>query len=78
MSENQKNDQLQEEVQEQDINILKKDRLDKLASLREGGYDPYQVTKFDVTGKAAELKAEYEKKESELKAAAGDLSLIHI
>lgn len=72
MSENQKNDQLQEEVQEQDINILKKDRLDKLAALREGGYDPYQVTKFDVTGKAAELKAEYEKKESELKAAAGD------
>ncbi|MDE6785209.1 MAG: lysine--tRNA ligase [Ruminococcus sp.] len=55
---------------EQDINILKKDRLDKLASLREGGFDPFQTTKYDVTGLAAELKAEYEKKESEITAAA--------
>ena len=56
----------------QDINILKKDRLDKLASLREEGTDPFQITKFDVTGHAADYKAEYEKKEAEILAAVGD------
>lgn len=57
-------------TEEQDINILKKDRLDKLDSLREGGFDPYQTTKYDVTGRAANLKAEYEAKEAEVIAAA--------
>lgn len=56
----------------QDINILKKDRLDKLADLRELGKDPYQITKFDVTGHAADLKADYEAKEAEIIAACGD------
>lgn len=69
MSENQNNIPVQAE-EEQDINILKKDRLDKLASLREGGFDPFQTTKYDVTGKAAALKAEYEAKEAEVIAAA--------
>ena len=50
--------QMNAPVDEQDINILKKDRLDKLASLRENGFDPYQTTKYDVTGKNADLKAE--------------------
>ena len=69
MSENQNNIPVQDE-EVQDINILKKDRIDKLAALREGGFDPYQTTKYDVTGKAAELKAEYEAKEAEVIAAA--------
>ncbi|MBQ3140270.1 MAG: lysine--tRNA ligase [Ruminococcus sp.] len=69
MSENQNNIPVQAE-EEQDINILKKDRLDKLASLREGGFDPFQTTKYDVTGKAADLKAEYEAKEAAIIAAA--------
>ena len=69
MSEIQNNTPVEtEEIQ--DINILKKDRLDKLASLREGGFDPFQTTKYDVTGKAAALKAEYEAKEAEIIAAA--------
>lgn len=69
MSEIQNNTPVEtEEIQ--DINILKKDRLDKLASLREGGFDPFQTTKYDVTGKAADLKAEYEAKEAEIIAAA--------
>ena len=58
--------------EEQDINILKKDRLDKLAALREGGCDPFTVTKYDVTGHAAEFKAQYEAKEAEILAACGD------
>ncbi len=70
MSENQKNAPVQAEEPEQDINILKKDRLDKLADLRSEGADPYQITKFDVTGHAADYKAEYEKKEAEIIAAA--------
>lgn len=70
MSEN-----IENQVQEEpvvDINILKKDRLDKLASLREAGKDPYQITKFDVTGLAADYKAEYEAKEATVLAEAGD------
>ena len=63
MSENNANAPVQENA-EQDINILKKDRLDKLAALREGGYDPYQITKFAVTGQAAKLKADYEAEEA--------------
>jgi len=71
MSENQVNSPVQaEEAPEQDINILKKDRLDKLADLRSNGTDPYQITKFDVTGHAADYKAEYEAKEAEIIAAA--------
>ncbi|MBR3901768.1 MAG: lysine--tRNA ligase [Ruminococcus sp.] len=69
MSEMQNNTPVEaEEIQ--DINILKKDRIDKLTSLREGGFDPFQTTKYDVTGKAAALKAEYEAKEAEIIAAA--------
>ena len=71
MSENQANSPVQAEP-EQDINILKKDRLDKLAAMREAGFDPFQITKFDVTGKAAALKAEYEEKEAAVIADAGD------
>lgn len=70
MSENNSNVPVQE-AEEQDINILKRDRLDKLAALREGGYDPYQVTKYDVTGKAAKLKADYEAEEAKIIAEAG-------
>ena len=69
MSEMQNNTPVEaEEIQ--DINILKKDRIDKLTSLREGGFDPFKTTKYDVTGKAAALKAEYEAKEAEIIAAA--------
>ena len=71
MSENQANSPVQAEP-EQDINILKKDRLDKLAAMREAGFDPFQITKFDVTGKAAALMAEYEEKEAAVIADAGD------
>ena len=70
MSENQVNSAAQNEEQVQDINILKKDRLDKLADLRELGKDPYQITKYNVTGHAAEYKAEYEAKEAEILAEA--------
>ena len=71
MNENQVNSPVQaDEEPVQDINILKKDRLDKLADLRSSGTDPFQITKFDVTGHAADYKAEYENKEAEIIASA--------
>lgn len=73
MSENQVNPPVQpDEEPVQDINVLKKDRLDKLADLRELGHDPFVITKFDVTGHAADYKKEYEAKEAEILAACGD------
>lgn len=67
MSENQLNKAAQEqEAPEQDINILKKDRIDKLAALRESGTDPFQVTKYDVTGHAADYKKQYEADEAKV------------
>ena len=44
---------------EQDINILKKIRMDKLAELQAAGNDPFTITKYDVTAHAADLKADY-------------------
>ena len=72
MSENQVNTAAPEqEAPEQDINILKKDRIDKLTSLRETSGDPFQITKFDVTGHAADYKKEYEADEARVTAEAG-------
>ncbi|MDR0992282.1 MAG: lysine--tRNA ligase [Ruminococcus sp.] len=40
----------------QDINILKKVRIEKLTELKEGGNDPFEVTKYDFDTTAAEIK----------------------
>ena len=58
MNKNQ-NDNTQE--QELDINHLMQIRRDKLKELQEQGKDPYQITKFDRTNTAGEIKANYEK-----------------
>lgn len=72
MSENQLNKAAPEqEAPEQDINILKKDRIDKLAALRESGTDPFQATKYDVTGHAADYKKQYEADEAKVTEEAG-------
>ncbi|MBQ7007894.1 MAG: lysine--tRNA ligase [Ruminococcus sp.] len=60
MSENQNNIPVEEEIQEQDINILKKIRIEKLDELKANNANPYEITKFDVTAKNADLKAQYE------------------
>ncbi len=70
MNENQNN--ITEEIVEQDINILKKIRLEKLDELKSKNADPYQITKFDVTGKNADLKVSYEADEAAAKNAAGE------
>ena len=58
MSENQNKNNTQE--QELDINHLMQIRRDKLKELQEQGKDPYQITKFDRTNTAGEIKANYE------------------
>lgn len=62
----------EEEQTEQDINILKKIRMDKLEELKATGKNPFEITKFDVTIHCGEAKAKYEQTEAEAKAAAGD------
>ncbi len=57
---------------EQDIHEQKRIRMEKLAQRKADGMDPYTITKFDVTKKADQVKAEYEVAEDAVKAAAGD------
>ena len=50
----------QNNTEELDINHLMQIRRDKLKELQEQGKDPYQITKFDRTNTAGEIKANYE------------------
>ncbi|MBQ3566623.1 MAG: lysine--tRNA ligase [Oscillospiraceae bacterium] len=70
MAENTKNN-LPEDTTE-NINEYRQVRLDKLNDLKAAGANPYEITKFDVTAKNAQLKADYEAKEQEIKSAVGD------
>ena len=54
---------MQENNQEQelDFNRLMQIRREKLLELQEQGKDPYEITKFDRTNTAGEIKSKYEK-----------------
>lgn len=54
------------EEKEQDINILKKIRLEKLDDLKARNADPFEITKYDVTAKNADLKSQYEADEKKI------------
>ena len=59
--------------QEQDINSLKKIRLDKLDEMKAAGCDPFTVTKYDVTAHALEAAEKYTAVEAEcIERAGGD------
>ena len=45
---------------EQDLNQLLKVRRDKLKDLQENGKDPFQITKYDVTGHSMEIKDNFD------------------
>ncbi|MCC8112112.1 MAG: lysine--tRNA ligase [Ruminococcus sp.] len=49
---------------EPDQNLLRQVRIEKLRQRQAEGNDPYTVTKFDVTGKAANIKSDYETTET--------------
>ena len=59
MNENQ-NNQSNEQIEELDINHLMQIRRDKLKELQEQGKDPFEITKFNRTNTAGEIKANYE------------------
>ena len=61
----------QNNVQEQDVNQLRKVRRDKLAELQAGGKDPFVITKYDVTCHAADIKEHYEEMEGKQVSLAG-------
>jgi lysyl-tRNA synthetase class 2 len=65
-----KNNQVNQE-QELDLNQLMKIRREKLAELQEQGKDPFEITKYDRTNSAGEIKANYEKFEQKDVAVAG-------
>ena len=72
MSEENRTNSPEEELTQEDINSLKKIRMDKLEELKAKGKNPFEITKYDVTASCAEAKAQYEKLEAELKEQAGE------
>ena len=72
MSENNNNNSSnQNEVEEIDINHLMQIRRDKLKELQEKGKDPFEITKFNRTNTAGEVKANYEEFEGKYITVAG-------
>ena len=57
----QENKNQNNEIEEIDINHLMQIRRDKLKELQERGKDPYEITKFNRTNTAGEIKANYDK-----------------
>ncbi len=71
MSENQTNEQMQEEVIEQDINILKKVRIEKLEELKKNNKNPYEITKYETTAKNIDIREKFEEMENQTVSIAG-------
>ena len=70
MSENNNNNNAND-VEEIDINHLMQIRRDKLKELQEKGKDPFEITKFNRTNTAGEVKANYEQFEGKYITVAG-------
>ena len=68
MSENEVNNVEEQEV---DLNQLMMVRREKLKELQEQGKNPYEITKFNRTNTAGEIKANYEKFEEKTVTVAG-------
>ncbi len=61
-----------EETTEQDSNAFRQVRVEKLQQLQESGNDPFQITRYDVTAKAATIKQSYEETEQKFREEVGD------
>ena len=61
----------QNKVQEQDVNQLRKVRREKLADLQSNGKNPFEITKFDVTCHAVDIKEHFEEMEGKQVTLAG-------
>lgn len=71
MAENQQNNAPVEEEIQQDINILKKIRIEKLEELKAKNCNPYEITKFDYTHKNIEIRENYDAMEGQTVKIAG-------
>ena len=61
----------QKKGQEQDVNQLRKVRREKLADLQANGKNPFEITKYDVTCHALDVKENYEEMEGKQVSLAG-------
>ena len=61
----------QKNVQEQDINQLRKVRREKLADLQANGNDPFEITKYDVDAHSLEIKNNFDEMEGKKVSIAG-------
>ena len=62
----------EEELSQEELNSLKKIRMDKLDAMKAAGKNPFEITKFDFNITAADLKAHYEAEEAKVKQEAGE------
>lgn len=60
-----------EELTEQQVSELIQIRRDKLAALRDDGQDPFQITKYDVTERNADIRADFDAMENRAVSVAG-------
>ncbi|MCQ2472241.1 MAG: lysine--tRNA ligase [Clostridia bacterium] len=58
-------------AQEQDVNELRKIRVEKLETLQQAGKDPFQITKYEQTHHSADIKADFEALEGQTVTIAG-------
>lgn len=63
--------QEQKNVQEPDLNQLRKVRREKLAELQQNGKDPFQITKYGQTHHSQEIKDNYDELEGKQVSVAG-------
>ena len=63
--------QEQKNVQEPDLNQLRKVRREKLADLQQSGKDPFVITKYDRTHHSREIRGRYENLEGKQVSVAG-------
>ena len=59
------------EIEEQDINKLMQVRREKLKALQDEGKNPYEITKYDRTETAKQIKDNYENYENKDVSVAG-------
>jgi len=77
IEENTNQAELDTEQTAEDINILKKIRIEKFQNLKAEGKNPYEITKYDVSNLNSELIKKYEEQEAEIIAAAnGDEEVV--
>ena len=61
----------QKNTQEPDVNQLRKVRREKLADLQANGKNPFEITKYDVTCHATDIKENFEEMEGKHVSVAG-------